>query len=1001
MKYKFIKKGYLKRACSGMMVIISLVLFVVPCLLYAQEPGDTLWTRTYGGSEDDQANCVQQTADGGYIIVGRTLSFGAGSYDVYLVKTDANGDTIWTRTYGGSEIDDGRFVQQTTDGGYIIVGKTQSLGAGSDDLYLIKTDANGDTLWTRTYGGENLDSGTSVQQTTDGGYVTSGSTRSYGAGRYDVYLLKTDADGDTPHNPNQLGERTYGGSSNDFGLSVRQTTDGGYIIAGKTSSFGAGSEDVYLVKVDSDGDTLWTRAYGGSNIDGGYSIQQTSDGNYIVVGSTASFGPGGQDIWLLKIDTNGDTLWAHTYGGSESSDYGGSVQQVTDGGYIIAGSYIEDLGAGQSDIYLLRTNSNGDTIWTRTYGGSDNESGNSCQQTDDGGYIIAGKTDSFGAGSQDVYLVRVAGQLPTGSISGVVTEVGSGVPIHGVYVEVFGTEVSDSTDINGEYALPDLYPGTYEVSFSHEVYRDTTVTGVEVISGEVTVLDVQTYIPLSPGTITGAVTDSATGSPIADVLVEAIGEDVGDTTDADGQYTLADLDPGAHDVSFSHIDYNDTVVTGVLVTSGEVTTLNVDMTPRPTLINIPADYPTIQAGIDSSFDGDTVLVQPGTYVENVNFNGHNVVLGSLFLTTGNPSYISSTIIDGNSSNWVVAFGNEEDTTTVITGFTIQNGYAPYGGGIVCGGSSPKIINNIITGNSASMIGGGIYCDDSSPTIMNNTISANQCSEGHEKGGGIAVLSSYAIIINNTISDNVALNSGGGIYCENYNLQNDSSTISHNTITGNSGYDGAGIWMRANTTVNNNIIHGNHAHPDLGEGGGILCGSSTSPMIANNIISENSAAWGGGMFCAGDTGTAIINNTITGNSASIRGGGLYYASSSNPTITNTIFWADSAPENTEIYSGALSLLITYCDIQDTLWPGEGNIDCDPMFCYPDTGNYYLHINSCCVGAGQDGVDIGAFGVGCGEDIPTLSEWGMVILALLLLAAGTIAVIRRGRFVTVNQ
>ena len=982
-----------------MMVIISVVLFVVPCLLYAQEPGDTLWTRTYGGSESDQANCVQQTTDGGYIVVGFTASYGA-SYDIYLVKTDASGDTLWTRTYGGSEIDDANFVQQTSDGGYIIVGRTQSFGAGNYDLYLIKTDANGDTIWTRTYGGDFSDSGASVQQTADGGYVTTGSTQSFGAGSYDAYLVKTDADGDTPHNPNQLGERTYGGSSGDFGISIRQTTDGGYIIAGKTSSFGAGSQDIYLVKIDSDGDTLWTRAYGGSNIDGAYSIQQTSDGTYIVVGSTASLDTGGPDIWLLKVDADGDTIWTRTYGESESSDYGRSVQQITDGGYIIAGSCIEDLGAGQSDICFLRTDSNGDTLWTRTYGESDDESGNSCQQTDDGGYIIAGSTGSYPL--YDFYLVRVAGELPAGSISGIVTEDGSGVPIQGVYVEVFGTEVNDLTGINGEYTLAGLYPGAYEVSFSHEVYRDTTVTGVEVISGEVTVLDVQMYIPLPPGTITGVVTDSATSSPIADVLVEAIGEDVSDNTDADGQYTLADLDPGAHDVSFSHIDYNDTIVTDVVVTSGDVTTLDVEMTPRSKIINVPADYPTIQAGINASFDGDTVLVQPGTYVENVNFNGHNIVLGSLFLTTGDTSYISSTIIDGNSSNWAVSFGNEEDCTAVITGFTIQNGYAYYGGGIVCGPSNPTISNNIITGNSASMIGGGIYCDNSSPTIINNIISGNQCSEGHEKGGGIAVLSSYAIIINNTISDNIAGSFGGGIFCANDDLQNDSSTISYNTITGNSGYNGGGIWLVASATVSNNTISGNHASGAFGEGGGIYCaGSTISPTFAHNTISGNSAAWGGGIWCSSDTGTAIINNTITGNSAYIRGGGLYYASSSNPTITNNIFWADSAPENMEVYLGASPAVITYCDVQGG-WEGEGNIDCDPEFCFPDTGDYYLNQSSCCVGAGQEGVDIGAYGVGCGaEPIPTLSEWGMILLALLLLASGTVAVIRRRRAVMAGE
>jgi len=375
----------------------------------AADPGDTLWTRTYGGGHSDWGRSVQQTSDGGYIIAGTTRSFGAGDREVCLLKTDSSGDVLWTRAYGGSSWDYGHSVQQTSDGGYIIAGYTYSFGAGGSDVYLVKTNPSGNILWDRTYGGSDYDRGHSVQQTSDGGYIIAGYTGSFGAGSYDVYVVKTDSSGDT------LWTRTYGGSSYDVGHSVQQTSDGGYIIAGYTGSFGAGREDVYLLRTDSSGHSLWTRTYGGSDWDWGFSVQQTSDGGYVIAGETASFGAGSSDVYLLKTDSSGNTLWTRTYGGS-SSDRGRSVQQTSDGGYIIAG-LTWSFGAGYSDVYLVKTDSSGDTLWTRTYGGSDQDWGESVQQTSDGGYIIAGETSSFGAGRSDVYLLRVAGgELPRVSI---------------------------------------------------------------------------------------------------------------------------------------------------------------------------------------------------------------------------------------------------------------------------------------------------------------------------------------------------------------------------------------------------------------------------------------------------------------------------------------------------------------------------------------------------------------------------------------------------------
>jgi len=384
------------------------ILLAIPCallLVSAAGAQDTLWTRTYGGTLNDCGRSVQQTTDGGYVIVGETYSFGAGECDVYLVKTDANGDTLWTRAYGGDSPDYGFSVQQTSDGGYVIAGYTMSFGAGPSDVWLIKTDPNGDTLWTRTYGGDDVDEGSSVQETSDGGYIVAGYTlRSMG--NTDVYLVKTDANGDT------LWTRTYGGSGLDMGRWVQQTSDGGYIIAGYTGFLF--TQDVYLVKTDADGGTLWTRTYGGSSVDGSQSVQQTTDGGYIIAGATLSFGAGNNDFYLIKTDANGDELWYRTYGGNDS-DCGQSVQQTSDGGYIVAG-YTVSFGGG-SDVYLVKTDADGDTLWTRTYGGAGMDDGQSVQQTTDGGYILAGMTNSFGAGNYDVWLLKLAGEAPQPDVS--------------------------------------------------------------------------------------------------------------------------------------------------------------------------------------------------------------------------------------------------------------------------------------------------------------------------------------------------------------------------------------------------------------------------------------------------------------------------------------------------------------------------------------------------------------------------------------------------------
>jgi hypothetical protein len=364
-------------------------------LLPSSLPAQITFQRTYGGANFDEGYSVQQTNDGGYIIAGGTASLGMGG--VYLVRTDACGETLWTRVYGGDSSGRGYSAQQTADGGYVVAGYAHTPGAGRQNVYLIKANADGDTLWTRTYGGANNDYGFCVSQTADSGYMVTGATESFGTGG-DVYLIKTDADGGA------LWTRTIGGGNYESGYSVHQTSDGGYVIAGYTMSFGAGCVDIYLVRTNASGDTLWTKTFGGYANDPGFSAQPTADGGFIVAGYTESFGAGWADVYLIKTNADGDTLWTRTFGGA-AADAGYWVQETSDSGYIIAG-LTTSYGAGQWDVYLIKVDVHGDKSWTRTFGGAAADWGNSVQQTADGGYIITGCTESFGAGLGDVYLIK-------------------------------------------------------------------------------------------------------------------------------------------------------------------------------------------------------------------------------------------------------------------------------------------------------------------------------------------------------------------------------------------------------------------------------------------------------------------------------------------------------------------------------------------------------------------------------------------------------------------
>jgi len=408
-------KRYLLRASvlrvRGLILALLSVSLVALFTEYAH--AQVRFVRAYGRPGFNEARSVQRTSDGGYIVAGRTSYFGGGSGDILLIKTDANGNLQWAKTYGGTDDDYAYSVQQTSDGGYIVAGGTLSFGAGVADIFLIKTDAFGNVQWAKTYGGMNADFAYSVQQTSDGGYMVAGTTFSFGAGG-DILLIKTDANGDI------MWAKTYGGTNFDFASSVQQTSDGGYIVAGYTYSFGAGYSDVFLIKTDAFGNVQWAKTYGEAGDEVAYSVQQTSGGGYIVAGYTWSFGAGLSDVFLIKINASGNLQWAKTYGGT-NYDIAHSVQQTSDGGYIVAGG-TNSFGAGGYDAFLVKTDTFGNLQWVKTYGGTVSDHAHAVQQTSDGGYIVAGGTGS------NVFLIKTDANGDIGSCS----IVSSAIPTLGI-----------------------------------------------------------------------------------------------------------------------------------------------------------------------------------------------------------------------------------------------------------------------------------------------------------------------------------------------------------------------------------------------------------------------------------------------------------------------------------------------------------------------------------------------------------------------------------------
>ncbi len=378
----------------------KIILFIAVLFIWKMAGAQIMFEKNYGGTQSDQGLCVRQTSDSGYIITGGTFSYGNGSNDVYLIKTDKYGNLLWSKNYGGPFWDIGIYVIQTSDGGYVVSGNTESFGAGLQDVYIVRTDQFGDTLWTKTFGGLQGETGTSIIEDPDGSFVIVGNTHTFTTSFSSAYILKIDGNGSL------IWSKSYDRLGSSSASSIVKNSNNGYVIGGKTGDV---PSLFYLIKINTNGDTIWSKTYSWptGNIDGA-SIIITPDYGYVISGSI-KYPNGEYDLCLLKTDTNGVVLWFKSYGG-QGSQNGGSACLTADGGIIMTGKNDTGLKFSKQDsifdglimvdnlmqtktsgnLFLIKTNANGDSLWCHDFGGTDFSYGNEVYLTNDNGFIACG-----------------------------------------------------------------------------------------------------------------------------------------------------------------------------------------------------------------------------------------------------------------------------------------------------------------------------------------------------------------------------------------------------------------------------------------------------------------------------------------------------------------------------------------------------------------------------------------------------------------------------------
>jgi hypothetical protein len=442
------------------------------CMILFSTYGQSTFEKTYGGVYDEYAHSVLQTDDNGFILCGYTCSYGEGQEDVYVVKTDVFGNVEWKKTYGGPGEDHGYYISKTNDGGYIICAESTSFGSRT----------MGDTLWTKNINENYLSTSRCAVQTEDNGFVVCGSTSMTNLGETDILLFKLNESGEL------IWSKKYGGEGYDFSYSICKTIDGGVILCGG-SSYDKSEYDIYIIKTNAQGDTTWTRKWGGSGYNAGYCILPYEDGNFLVGGCSSSTGT--MYHILLKINNEGETIWSKTIGEDESN-FGMHIAFTNDN-CIVGCGWSKNFNEQESRLNLYKTDADGNLIWLKNYGGYTYDLGYDVFESNDLGLVVAGYTQSFGAGMADMYLIKTDAEgiitsmdelqqenssfniFPNPASSFITITTSQNQPIEEVIIyNHLGQKALVTKPVNNKVDVSKLKPGIYFIEVASKEWRGRT-----------------------------------------------------------------------------------------------------------------------------------------------------------------------------------------------------------------------------------------------------------------------------------------------------------------------------------------------------------------------------------------------------------------------------------------------------------------------------------------------------------------------------------------------
>ena len=355
------------------------------------------WAKAYGGSDYDRGSAITLAENGDIIVVGLTTSFGTGGNNFWVLRLDGEGNIKWQKAYGGGAVP--YAVTVAPNGDIVVAGYTYSFGAGGVDFWVLRLDEDGNIKWQKAYGGSSDEVATAIAIAPNGDIIVAGYTYSFGAGGVDFWVLRLDEEG------NVKWQKAYGGGNVDTLNAVTIAENGDIIVVGETYSFGVGERDILVLRLDENGNIKWQKAYGGNGEDLALTVTIAPNGDIIVAGETESFGAGRYDVIVLRLDENGNIKWQKAYGGS-SDDRANAVTVAPNGDIVVVG-YTNSFGAGGVDFWVLRLDEEGNVKWQKAYGGSEYEEASAVTVAPNGDIIAAGYTNSFGAGDSDVIVLRL------------------------------------------------------------------------------------------------------------------------------------------------------------------------------------------------------------------------------------------------------------------------------------------------------------------------------------------------------------------------------------------------------------------------------------------------------------------------------------------------------------------------------------------------------------------------------------------------------------------